>query len=149
VTLKPRTWAPLGTVCTKRAMFTCVDAIAFLLTSLLTSLLPCLVCNHSVANEVRSSLEHIPFGALLPPKELRVPAAPKAPTGSSKPSLGLRGPADDGNLDILPIPRSLHEIYAVSNKNRKKQSKVRCLCIQHPIRSLCHSRCSSPCSRVL
>ena len=76
----------------------------------------------SAAKEVQSSLDHVPFGALLPPKELRIPAAKPVAAVTTRPA----GTAtDDGNLDILPIPHSLQEIYRVSNTNRKKQTKVR------------------------
>jgi hypothetical protein len=81
----------------------------------------------SVYKSVYGSLVQVPFGALLPAKEARVPAAAKSTSrnavggsgAGAKPAL-FDASRDD---DILPIPRSLQEIYAISNKNRKK-SKV-------------------------
>ena len=87
----------------------------------------------SIALEVQHELGRVAFGALLPTKDSRTPATPKAslssvPGGDRASSLPLRIPSaadKDRDLDVLPIPKSLQEIYAVSNKNRKKAAKVR------------------------
>ena len=98
------------------------------------------VPSHSAAVRVQSTLSHVSYSSLLPIKKRsgKQPKGEDADAGMGSTAAAASGADADAAArqpllteDVLPIPKSLSEIYAVSNKNRR-QNKVChspvCLC---------------------
>ena len=94
--------------------------------------------------QIESALSQISYASLAPVKRKRAAAA--AATDGQRSAADV-GPKREDRAkeplitpDILPIPRSLNEIYAISNRNRQQNQVCTAGICTSPLRDYRHSK---------